>query len=737
MLMKILRLFLTILPLIALGRAEIPLPDNWVINIGNDSSWSTIEYNDSAWYPITVPSAWEDQGFASYDGFAWYRLAFNVDTNIPINDSLYLILGKTGDVILPFINGLALDSSACAFDSTEIVFYKFPADILADNNLLAIQINDLSGKGGILAGPVKIAESPPVLKSEKQEIASQHSYSKIPFSNGLVTASYDVETRVFSSFMPHIYSRSGPDVEVVPVATSARTVLFKNRREIALTELQTQFSGYLDGTGIVYHSMSGPDFTLDQYALTPFTIDKPFWVFYAVLRGKSLEQYSLNFAISDILPTLNVGKWSFQDGSRKWLFVICSYDEVVTPKSFNTLRKYKNENPGFSVLIDEINWWKSWQKATLLPQGISPAETAVYRQSLAILKMAQCRERIPARGQIVHSLAPGNMAIATIPGIGFSIDAFLKSGHFEEALEALQFIFNGRCGYMQHYTHTGEQRGIGQDYSVSSNYYYGNGIEAVETDDFGPILYLGNFGMILWNLREYIETTNDIRFLEYYWPKISSEIADVIVNNIDETGLVRMDNGFFNKGAPKHYFYSSVCAYQGIVDAVWLARMVSDETHAKEYESVAVALRQQIEISFHNPEQNAVKSFLEGDDTAVDAATAMGLLWVFTPQDYISKGTLASFEKHLASANGFRRYPESPTTTSDREWVVGNIFIATLNQNMTNFDKAQRIRNWVTGQALRNFGLIPEYYNQSAEYSGTVPLCGLGAGIYVSSLWGE
>lgn len=734
--MKYLRVTIVIISLFTVGFADVLLNGTWLFNIGDDSSWASIEFNDSAWYPITVPAAWENQGFANYDGIAWYRHKFKININKLAGDSLFLYLGKTNDAILPFINGMALCPSPRAFDSTKTVFYKFPKNILLANNILAIQFNNHDGPGGILSGPVKISTTAPLPKSEKHDYSPKQSWSRLPFSNGLVVATYDTKIREFSGFSPHIYSQISARESVPIIASSARTILFKNRREIDLTNLQTKSAGYIEGTGIVHHSMAGKDFILDQYAFAPFTLDKPFWIFYAVLSGNSLENYSLNFVINDVDPSLSVGKWSFQEGNRKWLLVVCSYDEIAPTKSFNSILKYKNENPGFSALISEIEWWKNWQKTTVLPPNISTAEATIYIQSLAILKMAQCRERFPARGQIVHSFPPNKMAVTTLAGMGFSIDAFLKSGHEEEALAALQFIFNGRCGYLKHYSGAGEAQGIGQDYSVTSNYYFGDGTEATETNEFGPVIYFGNFGITLWNLKQYIETTGDVRFLEYYWPKISTEIADVLVGNIDKTGLIRADNGFFNAGVPKHYFYSSVCACRGLVDAVWLARMVNDEARASTYENIAITLRQHIETCFSDEDLNAIKSFLEGNEIAIDAVTALGLLWVYTPQDYISKGTLAIFEKNLAAGNGFSRFPKNKNKPA-REWLFGNILITSLNQHMTNFNKAKNLQNWIVGQALNNYGLIPEYYSPGSDYSGTVPLCGLGAGMYISSFWGE
>ncbi len=50
-----------------------------------------IDFDDSKWDKITVPSSWENQGFRGYNGYAWYRVSFEGSTA--------LVLKKTS----PFI----------------------------------------------------------------------------------------------------------------------------------------------------------------------------------------------------------------------------------------------------------------------------------------------------------------------------------------------------------------------------------------------------------------------------------------------------------------------------------------------------------------------------------------------------------------------------------------------------------------------------------------------------------
>lgn len=734
--MKVSRIVISIVSLLSLLGADIPLGGEWRFNIGDDARWADTDYNDSTWYSISVPGLWTEQGFANYSGVAWYRTTFPFDKNYHRGDTIYLFLGVPDDSVQVFVNGQRLHKVAAAIDTSRQPLYKISTALLANTNLLALKMDSTWGGGGLRQAPVLITEIESSVKTDLPTPKAHRSWYELPFSNGISGARYNVTRRCFTSFTPHLYSQYDHQEKTPLIVSSARTILFKNRREIDLTEMETVSAGYINGTGIVHHKLQYHNGILDQYAFSPLSSKEPFWVFFSVLSGDSLADYAFNFELTDVKPGVNVGKWSFRENNKIWLFVVCNYDRNLHPKAYGAVKKYKNEHPGFTALIKEINWWKSWQQRSVVPDNISDTEKSVYLQSLALLKMAQVRERFPARGQIVHTFPPGSMAVASVAGMGFSIDAFLKSGHYEEALAALQFIMNSTCGSFKHHSWSGENRGLGQNYAVSVNYYHGNGSEATDMGEFGPVIYLGNFGILLSNLRKYIETTGDYHFLDYYWPKISSEIADVIINNIESGGLLKADNGFYNQGAPKHYFFTSSAAYRGLVDAVWLARVVNDEYRAIQYEQIAMALRHSIEEAFVN-ENGEVNFCLECDNKKLDAVNALGLLWVFTPQDISSKETLAAMEKQLAISYGYRRFPPEQRPT-ENEWVPADLFIANLNQFMTNFNKAEALKSWVSSQAYYNYGLIPEYYTADrADYSGLVPLCGMGAGIYISSFWGD
>jgi sialate O-acetylesterase len=47
---------------------RMDLQGEWKFRIGDDKNWSKPGINDNDWDKLQVPSAWETQGFHTYDG---------------------------------------------------------------------------------------------------------------------------------------------------------------------------------------------------------------------------------------------------------------------------------------------------------------------------------------------------------------------------------------------------------------------------------------------------------------------------------------------------------------------------------------------------------------------------------------------------------------------------------------------------------------------------------------------
>jgi hypothetical protein len=88
----------------------IDLKGEWSFNTGDQAQWSRADFDHSEWQPIDVPSKWENEGFREYDGYAWYRTAFDIGS-LDIDTPLFLKLGQIDDSDEVFINGRRIGSS--------------------------------------------------------------------------------------------------------------------------------------------------------------------------------------------------------------------------------------------------------------------------------------------------------------------------------------------------------------------------------------------------------------------------------------------------------------------------------------------------------------------------------------------------------------------------------------------------------------------------------------------------
>jgi hypothetical protein len=141
-------------------RKIVSLSGYWKFSIGDDLQWASPSYDDSQWDQLTVPGQWENQGYNDYNGYAWYRKKFRLQS-LPSNTTLYLILGRIDDADMVYINGKALGNYGqfppnfkTAYDRTRK--YVIPPGYLKENaeNVVAVKVYDTFLAGGITDGTV-------------------------------------------------------------------------------------------------------------------------------------------------------------------------------------------------------------------------------------------------------------------------------------------------------------------------------------------------------------------------------------------------------------------------------------------------------------------------------------------------------------------------------------------------------------------------------------------------------
>jgi hypothetical protein len=147
------------------GQGELTLLQNlkgttWLFSIGINEEWISPKFNDNNWETIKVPSAWEDQGFNGYNGYAFYRKKITIPS-IYKGRMLYVNLGYVDDVDETYLNGHKIGSTG-GFppDYVTAVYaerkYYCPEEYINfdGSNTIAIKVYDSNGPGGIVSGDV-------------------------------------------------------------------------------------------------------------------------------------------------------------------------------------------------------------------------------------------------------------------------------------------------------------------------------------------------------------------------------------------------------------------------------------------------------------------------------------------------------------------------------------------------------------------------------------------------------
>lgn len=141
----------------------IDLSGVWRLRMGDNSTWSKMEADESEFEHVNVPGYWDHSGHDRFDGHAWYRKSFQL-SSIPENETMVLLLGKVDDFDKTYLNGTEIGGTGIENDPAESGAdtwrerraYEFPSSLLKANNTIAVRVFDGQGYGGIYEGPIGI-----------------------------------------------------------------------------------------------------------------------------------------------------------------------------------------------------------------------------------------------------------------------------------------------------------------------------------------------------------------------------------------------------------------------------------------------------------------------------------------------------------------------------------------------------------------------------------------------------
>ncbi len=134
---------------------EIPLPtDGWRFKTdpkadGHLQKWYEPTYNDSAWLPIKIGSAWEEQG-QKYDGFAWYRGTFDLPAK-PQCLAVEMAFGGVDEIAWVWVNGQYVGQHDLGTEGWDKPFALDVTKELkwGEKNQITVRVYDSAYAGGI------------------------------------------------------------------------------------------------------------------------------------------------------------------------------------------------------------------------------------------------------------------------------------------------------------------------------------------------------------------------------------------------------------------------------------------------------------------------------------------------------------------------------------------------------------------------------------------------------------
>lgn len=142
----------------------VDLTGEWYFATGDDDTWAEENFDHSSWDTLDVPSYWEQKGYRDYNGFAWYRREFTLDSKA-LNKQLLVTLGRIDDTDEVFVNGDRIGGLG-QFPPTYVSAwnkhrnYAIPDGLAREGeNIIAVRVYDAQMGGGITDAKIGIYAS--------------------------------------------------------------------------------------------------------------------------------------------------------------------------------------------------------------------------------------------------------------------------------------------------------------------------------------------------------------------------------------------------------------------------------------------------------------------------------------------------------------------------------------------------------------------------------------------------
>ncbi|MBR9976688.1 MAG: hypothetical protein KFH87_01250 [Bacteroidetes bacterium] len=567
---------------------------------GDDDVWRS-KYIDERehWNFVTIPGAWEQNGFPLLDGFAWYRIRFRIPAELR-NDSLLLVISGIDDADETFLNGVMVGKTGSfppdfRSEMQSLRVYPLPRFLREEHNLLAIRVYDAGNAGGMTGNIIRIIR-PDSMHRVLDEIVDAPPLTPPMFiSNGVMASAWQPDSAILNWCRPRLYDRLSAELRTGTVLSDLVVMLDDGVEERAL---RPDTVHYLDGTGVL-HARDGD---VAAYWYHPLSTEARILVVAVRQPENATTRSGLHFVMD--LPYWRYEEFSNEANGQRSTYHILAYHSCCTELVDRDMEEFLAAGEDAYALEAEIAAWRlRLSEAQYLPDLLSPAERQVYHQSRIALLQLQVQEQGLGKGQLVSALQPGSNAICEPAVHLLAAEALAECGLTDAATAALEFIHRAEHGVFTLYDVYGEEFGVGHPYLVTPSYYDGSANEwRWEDRDQAILRYEGMARYILAveALRKQQRRrhqgddahTADSSLVASFFPQLSKRVADVLMYRLDDAGLLMQDDGPWGEGLSRYPgVHATLFAGRALMIASDHAAVLGDATRSFLYADAAERAR--------------------------------------------------------------------------------------------------------------------------------------------------
>ncbi|MBP7050821.1 MAG: 9-O-acetylesterase, partial [Phycisphaerae bacterium] len=120
----------------------------------------SLDFDDSTWQEMELPVLWEQTALGNFDGLVWFRKIIEVPESW-VGKELTLDLGPIDDMDTTWVNGVKMGAIMASGQWQTPRQYKVGAGVIkAGRNVIAIQVLDTGGGGGVYGQPAQMKIKP-------------------------------------------------------------------------------------------------------------------------------------------------------------------------------------------------------------------------------------------------------------------------------------------------------------------------------------------------------------------------------------------------------------------------------------------------------------------------------------------------------------------------------------------------------------------------------------------------